>query len=232
MIKLVVFDLDNTLARLGKGICPKDIALLRELEKKGMRIAICSGKPCYYLCGFMRQVELDAPILVGENGAEIFFGVDLPPKRYYTLPHSEQARRSIRLLKDAIDAKLPDMWYQPNAVALTPFPASAAQFDTVQACIDENREALADITVYRHVDSFDIVPLGIDKKKGLAFLAKLIGIPASETASVGDGVNDYPMFEYAALAIGVNVADEKKVHRNFSCVTDALHYLSELAKGS
>ena len=67
--KLIVFDLDRTLADIGAGILPADIEALKALERKGARIAICSGKPTYYLCGFMRQVGLEQPILVGENGA-------------------------------------------------------------------------------------------------------------------------------------------------------------------
>ena len=45
MIKLIVFDLDGTLAQLGNGIEPQNLELLRQLEEAGARIAICSGKP-------------------------------------------------------------------------------------------------------------------------------------------------------------------------------------------
>ena len=54
MVRLIVFDLDSTLAPLGKGMGEKELELFREIEKKGVRIAICSGKTCDYLCGFMR----------------------------------------------------------------------------------------------------------------------------------------------------------------------------------
>ena len=229
MIRLAVFDLDGTLAPLGKGISPKDIRLLKEIEQKGVRIALCSGKPCYYLCGLMRQVELRDPILIGENGATVVFGVDLPPREHYVLPYSEAAKRSLSFLKDKIDESIPDMWYQPNEVALTPFPKNEEQFDTVQRLLDENQAMLSDITVYRHGDSFDIVPCGIDKKRGLAFLAGLIGISAEETLAVGDGVNDYPMLDYAHLAIGINLT--QGVHRSFSNCTDALRYILQIVSG-
>ena len=58
MFKLIAFDLDNTLAAVGKPVTPGDLALLRQLEDGGARIAICSGKPTYYLCGFARQLQL------------------------------------------------------------------------------------------------------------------------------------------------------------------------------
>lgn len=114
MIKAVIFDLDNTLAKIGKEILPKDLELLRKMEKQGVRIAICSGKTVDYLCGFMRQVGLEYPVLIGENGAVIQFGVDLPPNQFHILPYSMEAKQSIKLLKEKITEKLPNMWYQAN----------------------------------------------------------------------------------------------------------------------
>lgn len=228
MLKLMVFDLDNTLARIGKGIRQEDLGLLRSIEQKGVRIAICSGKPTYYLCGFMRQVELKDPILVGENGAVIQFGVDLPPRDYRVLPYSDKAKKSIAFLKEAFDRLLPELWYQPNQTGLTPFPATPEEFDIIAACIEQNQFNIHDVTVYRHVDSFDITPNGINKFSGLAYLGELTGISSEETVAIGDGVNDYPMFAYAGHAVGVRVADETKVHRNFESSTEALRYLLSL----
>ena len=225
MIKLIVFDLDGTLAQLGKGILPEDLALLYRLEEAGARIAICSGKPTYYLCGLMRQIGLKAPVLVGENGAVIQFGVDLPPRDYFVASYSKGAKRSLRLIRDALETAAPDMWYQPNEVGLTPFPKDEAGFDVIQTCLDQLAPQLEDLIIYRHCDCFDIMPDGITKKSGLERLGKLLGIAPEETAAVGDGVNDYPMFEYAGLAIGVNVGEPDKVDRNFASIHEALSFL-------
>ena len=51
MHKLLVFDLDGTLAQIGKGMLPADADKLIELEQMGYKIAICSGKSGFYLCG-------------------------------------------------------------------------------------------------------------------------------------------------------------------------------------
>lgn len=227
MIRLIVFDLDGTLAELGKGIEPQNLALLRQLEEAGARIAICSGKPTYYLCGLMRQVGLKAPILVGENGAVIQFGVDLPPRDYFVAPYSAGAKRSLRLIRNMLEDVAPDMWYQPNEVGLTPFPSNEAGFDVIQSCLDTLAPQLEDLIIYRHCDCFDIMPNGITKKSGLERLGKLLDIPAEETAAVGDGVNDYPMFEYAGLSVGIHVKEPEKVDRNFSSIHDALLFLLE-----
>lgn len=223
--KLIVFDLDGTLAALGKGILPEDLALLRRLEETGARIAICSGKPTYYLCGMMRQVGLRAPVLVGENGAVIQMGVDLPPKDYFVAPCSDAAKRSIRRLRETLEQDVPGMWYQPNEVGLTPFPRDESGFDVIQSCLDTLAPQLEDLIIYRHCDCFDIMPDGITKKSGLERLGRLLGIPPEETAACGDGVNDYPMFEYAGLSVGVNVHDESKVNVNVASAGEALSFL-------
>lgn len=225
MVRLIVFDLDGTLAALGRGIEPENLGMLRALEDAGVRIAICSGKPTYYLCGFMRQAGLKAPVLVGENGAVIQFGVDLPPKDYFVAPYSEAAKRSIRLLREKIEEAVPGMWYQPNEVGLTPFPRNDSEFAAVQGVIDTLKDEIGDVIVYRHCDSFDITPEGITKKSGLARLGALLGIAPEETIAVGDGVNDYPMFEYAGHAVGVSVKDESRVDVNFAGIGEALAYL-------
>ena len=91
--------------------------------------------------------------------------------------------------------------------------------------IDALAGQLEDVIVYRHCDSFDITPDGITKKNGLGHLGVLLGIRKEETIAVGDGVNDYPMFEYAGLAIGVNVKDAQRVDQNFPNAHEALTFL-------
>ena len=228
MYKLIVFDLDGTLAPVGKGTTAENLKLLYKLEDKGYRIAICSGKPTYYLCGYARQLGLRAPILVGENGAVIQFGVDLPPRDYYVLPYEKSAKRAIKNMREAIDEEYPDMWYQPNEVMLTPFPFREEQFDWIQEYIDNHESELSGLDIYRHFDCFDIVPKGISKKEGLRYLSQLLSVPAEETIAVGDGVNDYPMFEYAGLSLGIGLKDAEKVNHNFKDISEALMYLLDL----
>ena len=228
MTRLIVFDLDGTLAQSGKGIEISDVAKLKRIEKMGIRIAICSGKPVSYLCGLMRQVELESPILLGENGAVLQIGVELPPKEQHILPYSHLAKESLRIVKEEIDSRIPDIWYQPNLVGVTPFPQNDAEFDVIEALLMEKKHTLQDVKVYRHVDCFDIVPEGVDKKEGVHFLAQHMGLTPEEIIAVGDGVNDYPMFAYAGMALGINVEDESLVDRNFNEITEALDFLCRL----
>lgn len=230
MYRLVVFDLDKTLCPLGKGIADENLTMLRALEKTGVRIAICSGKPTYYLCGLMRQVGLERPVLVGENGAVIQFGVDLPPREYEVLPYSQAAKESIRLMRDTLERELPGMWYQPNVTGLTPFPKDEAEFARLTACVERMRPRMKDVLIYLHCDCYDITPCGVTKASGLARLCELLGVTPGETIAVGDDVNDYPMFSFAGLALGVNVKEPERVAQNFASTGEMLSYLLEMQK--
>lgn len=225
MIKLIVFDLDGTLAEFGKGMLDSNIELLKKIEDTGVNVAVCSGKPCYYLCGFMRQIGLKHPILVGENGGEIVFGVDLPPVVHKVLPYSEDAKRSLRFLRDGFDSLIPDIWYQPNNVGLTPFLKREEDFETVAGFIKENEHKLKDIVVYRHFDCFDIMPEGIDKGNGVKYLANMLKIERDEILAVGDSINDYPMFEFAGFSVGVKVSDTSRVDSDFNTIGEALEFI-------
>ena len=56
----------------------------------------------------------------------------------------------------------------------------------------------------------------------------MIHVSADEMVAVGDGVNDYPMFEYAGLALGIGLKEEEKVHHNFKDIMDVMKHLHEL----
>ena len=226
--KAVIFDLDGTLSEIGKGMNPEDIALLKKLEASGIRIVICSGKTTFYLCGYVRQIGLEKPILIGENGAMIQFGIDLPPKEYYRLPYDQRADRSIKLIREYLKANYPDIWYQPNETVLTFFPENEIEFTEIGTYLEEYGQELQGVDIYRHADCFDIVPCGINKKNGLIRLSEILSLTPEDFVAVGDGINDYPMFEAAGYAMGIRVSDPSVVDVNYANITQALQDLNKL----
>lgn len=225
MTRLLVFDLDSTLAPIGAGIGKEEIELLKELENMGVNIAICSGKTCDYLCGFMRQVELKNPILIGENGAVIRFGIELPPKRHFRVPFSKEAENSLKEIKNILEKEFPHIWFQPNKVGVTPFPTTETEFDEIEETLKLQKEKMVDVNVYRHIDSFDIVPAEINKAKGIQYLLSILDITASHMIAIGDGVNDYSMFALAGFSVGVNVKEEHRVNINCTSTLEMLKVL-------
>ena len=228
MIRLLVFDLDSTLAPLGEGIGEKELELFRKIEKSGVRIAVCSGKTCDYLCGFMRQVGLENPILIGENGAVIRFGVDLPPKHHHRIPFPKEIEVSLEQIKTMLEERYPHIWFQPNKVGITPFPTLEKEFEEIQEILDLWQEGKEGIQVFRHIDSFDIVPAGIDKSVGIRYVLDLLGMTSEEMITIGDGVNDYCMFEMAGFAVGVNVKEAFRVDKNCNTTLEMLEYIFKM----
>lgn len=232
MVKIVIFDLDSTLAPIGMPVGEEELTLLRKIEETGVRIAICSGKTCDYLCGFMRQIGIKNPILIGENGAVIRIGVDLPPKWHYRVPVSSQATASLKSIRSLLVERYPHIWFQPNKIGVTPFPTTEQEFEEIAALLETCREDMKGVEVYRHVDSFDIVPSGIDKGVGISYLLDHMKLSKEDIIAVGDGVNDYAMFDLAAYSIGVRVKEEERVNKNCESTLDMLQYLLRYLKNN
>lgn len=229
MIKLIAFDLDSTLADLGKGILPENIQKLKQLEDNGITILLSSGKPVYYLVGFMRQVGLKKPILMGENGAALQVGIELPPKQYYIMPYPSKITKVLQHMKeDIIDLCGQDTFLQPNQVGLTVFPKDEAQFTLIRNYLKINHMNNREISIYEHIDSFDITPRGINKGEGLKYLCNMLQIGLCDTAAVGDGQNDIPMFEVAGYSIGIAMKDTTKTSVVYATIDEALDKLLTL----
>ncbi len=225
MIKLIAFDLDDTLAPTNKATPDDCVQLLRKIEDCGIKIAVCSGKPTFYLSGYLRQIGLKNPILIGENGAVIQFGDALPPKEYYKLPYSDAAENSLKLIKALIDEKYPNMWYQPNETVLTPFTENAEHHAYFNKILIDYADKIKDVTVFKSFNAYDFLPNNINKQTALKYLKKIINIDAEQILAVGNSNNDYPMFQYAKYAIGIDVPDNSKVNKNFNTLKSALLHI-------
>jgi len=228
-MSLIVFDLDGTLAPIGKPI-PTDAAEgMRVLERVGHQVAVCSGKPLAYLCGMLRQVGLSRPALCGENGAAAQLGVDLPPILRSVLPYPESARLKLAELRRLIDRDFAgQVWYQPNEHMLTCFPHSEDLFDPIGRLIEDSGASKAGLIVYRHCDCFDIIPAGVNKGAGLMEMCRVLGIDPADTVAVGDHDNDRPMFLAAGLSIGVGPSSPAEAKLHFENAEQAVEYILAL----
>ena len=226
-MRCIVFDLDSTLCAIGKEILPETVDMLKALEDKGNRICISSGKPTYYLVGMFRQVGLKNPIFIGENGGVIQLGVDLPPREYHVTTKLKSVVSRLKELRSQMEDRFGDkIWYQPNEIELTAFPKDESLFDEIEQFILS--KAIEDIIVYRQIDCFDIIPKDVSKRGGLEYLATMLQLEAEDFVAVGDGINDYPMFDYAGLSLGIRLKDETKATINFDDINKALKYLLTL----
>lgn len=229
MIKLAVFDLDGTLAPVGKPISERSIKKLKRIEDNGVRIVISSGKPVYYLIGMFRQVGIRNPVFIGENGGSIAYGNNLPPKFLNVIkPDNDFFVLKNQILHDTSLTCGDNIWLQPNEVMLTLFFKNVHTRDLLKNYFVHCN--YKDVIVYEHVDSFDVVPRGVDKKSSLKILGSDLGITSEEMIAVGDGENDIPMFEYCKYSIGLYGISERVSTFHFDSPENALTQILKMVK--
>ena len=227
MIKLLFFDLDGTLAPVGLPVPEKCVRALRRISRKGVRIAVCSGKPVAYLNGFARQLGIDDIILCGENGLTYQFGVGLPPQEYGALGIDDADIASLARVAASFKAEFSGRcWYQPNEYAFTPFPHDVRDFPEMRAFLEKALKGTR-LALYDHPDCFDILPRGADKGKALLNICAMLGVNAAETVAIGDHINDHPMFAVAGLSVGVSLAEKDRARVNVRTLGQALDYLQK-----
>lgn len=151
----------------------------------------------------------------------------MPPKQHYKIPFSDEAKESLQKIRKEIEEKFPHIWFQPNKIGVTPFPTTEEEFEEIAALLKKNKEKMKEIEIYRHVDSFDIVPAGIDKGKGISYLLQIMNLSAEKIIAVGDGVNDYSMFAMAGFSVGVNVSEDWRVDKNCKNTLEMLQFILE-----
>lgn len=220
-IKLVAFDLDNTLTNPNNLISRDNADALRKLSRFNVQIALLSGKPSSYLLGVGRQLGIKNIILSGENGADIYFGNMLPPTKYIKNEISQDEKNELETIKKGLDDLGYEYYYQPNIVALTPF-YYVGDKDAKNALYDFARymkHKVESIDIYLHDDCVDFTPSSINKGKALLKIINNLNSKLSEDEKitnnsimvVGDSSNDVPMFDlnFRNVIIGTSLKEIK-----------------------
>ena len=99
-IKMLGFDMDGTLLDSHSEFPERNCRVLRECERRGIRLVFCSGRNFETLRAFARRVGVN-PILAAANGARIDASIDGPTllERAYDDAHSEAVYRAMLAAK-------------------------------------------------------------------------------------------------------------------------------------
>lgn len=228
MIKLIVFDIDNTLALPNQPVDEQLVQQLRLIESQGIRIALISGKPSCYISGLARQLGLARPIIIGENGAILYLSATFPPEKEISMVSIEEQSILLPLIesvkKKLIERFADTIWLQPNLINLTIFPKlpNKNTLSSIRLYVEEILGGDSKFMIYQHSDSLEIVPQTINK--GIAFkkILEIEKINKDETIAVGDGENDIPMLNEAGCSIGINLP---QAQYNFTSIDEAMRFI-------
>jgi Cof subfamily protein (haloacid dehalogenase superfamily) len=233
-ISLVVSDVDGTLVTPDKRLTEATRAAVAELQARGIAFSIASSRPPFGLRMLVEPLALRLPF-AAFNGAALV-APDLAPLEQRLLPPAVARETLALLRAHGIDAWVftaerwllrdPEAAYvalerrtiatEPVAVSdFEPALAGAAKIVGVSAAgerLAAAEAALRGTIAGRAIAArsqpyyLDVTPAGADKGTAVAALQRRLGIPAAETAVIGDGENDLAMFEASGFAIAMGNA--------------------------
>ena len=229
-IKIIFFDIDDTLRNSKTGFVPSTIpTIFKQLREKGILTGIATGRGIFGVVPEIRELKPD--FFVTLNGAyiedkkgnvidsnKIFkdkvesyiawtkeVGID------YGLVGSHTAKLSTRteMISQAIDPIYPDLDVDPDFYE---------KEDIYQMWTFEDQgdnltlpESLASTLrmVRWHEHSSDVVPISGSKAAGVAKVVEHLGLKPENVMVFGDGLNDLELFDYAGISIAMGNSHEK-----------------------
>ncbi len=248
-IRLIAFDMDDTLLRDDRTIGERTIAALRAAHERGVVIVANTGRGKQTMWDFVRQIGVvDASICT--NGAQIY-DKDGNILAENPVP-METAKRVARLAKQGgwyVQGYSADSYFFEKVCAENAQYAEMAGHTGDEVgdleqyiCEDpykmlflvnepERMQALKDAAYPAFSDELflcvskpfflELTSKKASKGAALMEVAKLFGVMPSETMAIGDSGNDVSMIQAAGVGVAMgNATEELKAHADYITLTN------------
>ena len=229
-IKVIFFDIDDTLRNSKTGFIPTSIStVFKQLREKGILTGIATGRGIFGVVPEIRELKPD--FFVTLNGAyiedkkgnvidsnkiakdkvEIYIAWTKEVGIEYGLVGSHTAKLSTRteLISEAIDPIYPDLDVDPDFYE----KEDIYQMWTFEDQGDDLTlpESLASTLrmVRWHEHSSDVVPISGSKAAGVAKVVEHLGFKPENVMVFGDGLNDLELFDYAGISVAMGISHDK-----------------------
>ena len=229
-IKIVFFDIDDTLRNSKTGFIPTSIStVFKQLREKGILTGIATGRGIFGVVPEIRELKPD--FFVTLNGADIEdkkgnvidsniiskdkvetyiawtkeVGID------YGLVGSHTAKLSTRteLISEAIDPIYPELDVDPDFYEKEDIYQMWTFEEQGDDLILPDTLASTLRMVRWHEHSSDVVPISGSKAAGVAKVVEHLGLKPENVMVFGDGLNDLELFDYAGISIAMGNSHEK-----------------------
>jgi len=247
-ISLVLADVDGTLVTADKVLTPRAVAAVKALHAAGIAFAITSGRPPRGMAMLIEPLALRTPV-AGFNGG-VFVKPDMTIMEQHVLSADVARRALDVILRHHMDAWVysGQDWLvrDPNAphVAREQWtvkfaPTVIADFnevldnavkivgvsddhDLVARCEKDAQDALGTGASAARSQPYYLDVTHPDANKGtvVTTLSRLLSVPVSEIATIGDMPNDVLMFRNSGLGIAMGNASPD-VQAQANMVTDS-----------
>ena len=252
MIQLAVFDIDRTLIPPEIGhIAPETVAAIRQLQRRGIRTAIASGRMLHILPDELRELGFDYFILsngayVADRDGRVVSREAVDPAataaltqellrrnlafdiRYVDGMAPGNPNRDVREAMQAFWAKQKVKFKPPKNFQWHVSPSPDSQPIAFGACIppEQQPEIFSMFPQLEFMPVFDgpmcdINPKGISKATGIRRICGLMNISMEQVIAFGDDRNDLEMVAEAGIGVAMGNA--------LASVTAVADYVTESA---
>lgn len=237
MIRLAAFDLDGTVMGADQRISPRVRATLAAAQARGVVVTLATGRMFSTVLPYALDLNIAAPLVACQGGWIQWPHADTPLLRiplpveiahdaialadehdWHTVLYADggiylrELRESPTFYEALLgldNAIIPD-WQQVLATHTPDKVLFVAESEDIPAMGEVLRAAFdGRAQVFRsHARFIEVVPLGVDKGAGLAWLAAHLGIAREEVLAAGDQENDIPMMQWAGIGVAMGDAPE------------------------
>ena len=229
-IKIVFFDIDDTLRNSKTGFIPTSIpTVFQQLRKKGILTGIATGRGIFGVVPEIKAlkpdffVTLNGAYIEDKKGNVIYSNKIAKDKgeEYITWTkevgidyglvgsHAAKLSRRTEMISQAIDPIYPDLDVDPDFYQ----KEDIYQMWTFEDQGDDLTlpESLASTLrmVRWHEHSSDVVPLNGSKAAGVAKVVDQLGLKPENVMVFGDGLNDLELFDYAGISVAMGISHDK-----------------------
>lgn len=231
--KIIFFDIDNTLCRLGQ-VPDHHRDLLKALKEKGLILAIATGRSINMLPAdieaLFREGMFDA--LVSNNGQYNLLNnqvisnypldkalnqavVDLCNKHQLVYQQSGLTQIALSHLTPHYDRV--SLMHAETFIIDPNFHQHSPVYQ-LSVFLPENEESLEFEAELKEIsfnlarwcgDGADILPVGLHKAVGLNDILKALGLTREQCMAFGDGSNDPEMLAFAGIGVAMGDGDER-----------------------
>ena len=229
-IKIIFFDIDDTLRNSKTGFVPSTIpTIFKQIREKGILTGIATGRGIFGVVPEIKALKPD--FFVTLNGAyiedkkgNVIYSNKIAKDKVeeyitwtkevgidYGLVGSQAAKLSRRteMISQAIDPIYPDLEVDPDFYQ----KEDIYQLWTFEEQGDDLvlPDTLASTLrmVRWHEHSSDVVPISGSKAAGVAKVVDQLGLKPENVMVFGDGLNDLELFDYAGISVAMGVSHEK-----------------------
>ena len=229
-IKIIFFDIDDTLRNSKTGFIPSTIpTAFKQLRDKGILTGIATGRGIFGVVPEIKAlkpdffVTLNGAYIEDKKGNVIYSNKIAKDKveEYITWTkevgidyglvgsHAAKLSRRTEMISQAIDPIYPDLEVDPDFYQ----KEDIYQLWTFEEQGDDLvlPDTLASTLrmVRWHEHSSDVVPISGSKAAGVAKVVDQLGLKPENVMVFGDGLNDLELFDYAGISVAMGISHEK-----------------------